>query len=461
MKRKLITVVVTAALALSGEALAADPPAAPAGNPSAVPAANPPPAPAAAQAEGTKAGEPAGSAPSKGAEVSASRRLFDAGARAYSAGNYRAAIQAFEQAYALEARPGLLFSIAQAHRRQYKVDGRPGHVAVAIRRYQEYLVQLKTGGRRADAEAALAELQPIAQKLEQDGQLLPLSSQETERATRLIVTSSAPGATILLDGDATPHQAPLIVELTAGRHEIRVSAKNHVDERREIEVASGAVTALDLPLREKPAALDVTTVAGARVSVDGRLVGEAPLAGPVELPSGPHDIQVQRSGYMSYSSKISVGPGEKLTLSAPLALTLQRRVSIGLVIGGGAALAGGAVLGGLALAQQAEAGAIQGKMSRGEVVCREQACPDLDRYNGALAARDSLRAGAFTLAGAGVVAAGAGLFFYVFDGALPFSGASDSRGSKPASAAGETRIRVAGVPIVGPGLGGVAISGQF
>jgi PEGA domain len=279
-----------------------------------------------------------------------------------------------------------------------------------------------------------------------------------------MVTSSAPGAAVLLDAETTPRPTPLITELPPGPHTIRVTANNHLDETRQVEVAAGAITALDLPLREKPATLLVTSVDGARVTLDGRLVGEAPLAGPLELPSGEHDLRVQRPGYTTYSNRFLVAPGGRLTLDAPLAMTLQRRVSLGLLTGGGAAIAAGVVLGGVSLAQQADAAGIKSRMDRGEVVCRGQDCPDLDRYNSAVATRDTLRTGAFTLAGIGTVAAGAGLLYYLLDGVWPFAGPQDSTVPAPTSPADRratSRPRLLGAPVIAPDFGGLAISGQF
>ena len=457
MKTRSISLALAAAGLLSGPALAlADDPA-PAAAPTSSAAADKaaPPAAAASSAAAAapsapadKAAAPAAPSSAPAADKSTARILFEAGSRAYAAGNYRAAIQAFEQALAAEARPGLLFSIAQAHRRQYKVDGRPGHIAVAMRRYKEYLAQMKQGGRRADAEAALAELGPIAQRLEQEGQLLPASAAEAETATRLIVTTQAPGAKILVDDEKTPRDAPLIVEVTAGRHKIRVLADNHFEESREIEVAAGAVTALDLALKEKPATLTVDTVSGARVSLDGRFVGEAPLAGAVELQSGSHRLEVLRVGYASFGKTLDVSAGQAVAVAAPLSMTLQRRVSIGLMAGGGAAVAGGVVLGGLALAAQADAGSVRGAMGRGEVVCRGDTCPELDRYNNAVGARDALRATSFTLLGLGALAGGGGLFLYFVDG-LPFFGGP------------RDQVQVSASPVVSPEVSGFSLSGRF
>src|SRR5579871_6423187 len=60
------------------------------------------------------------------------RLYFNAGARAYAAGKYVAAIRAFEEAYRMDPRPGLVFSIAQAYRRQYFIDKAKENLSQAI-----------------------------------------------------------------------------------------------------------------------------------------------------------------------------------------------------------------------------------------------------------------------------------------------------------------------------------------
>ena len=47
------------------------------------------------------------------------RTYFDIGAKAYQAGRYLDAAQAFDEAYRRSTRPGLLFSLGQAHRMEY------------------------------------------------------------------------------------------------------------------------------------------------------------------------------------------------------------------------------------------------------------------------------------------------------------------------------------------------------
>jgi tetratricopeptide (TPR) repeat protein len=218
------------------------------------------------------------------------RQLFDAGARAYKVGQFRAAIQAFEQAYRVEARPNILFSIAQAHRRQYVLDRRPGHVAVAIKLYREFLSRVPQGGRRADAVTALGEMEPIAAQLERDGQLQPIGVSES--ATRVVISSPNEGVTIEIDGSDKPRPLPLIAEVRPGKHTIRLRSPGYADEKREIEVAEGGVTALDIALRELPARLAIGGYRGAEVSVDDRRVGTLPFPTPLDVAPGRRVLRI-------------------------------------------------------------------------------------------------------------------------------------------------------------------------
>ena len=70
--------------------------------------------------------------------VEQAKEYFRAGAQAYAVGQYQVALQAFEQAYALAPRPAVLFSMAQAERRQYFVDQKTEHLEKAIRMFREY-----------------------------------------------------------------------------------------------------------------------------------------------------------------------------------------------------------------------------------------------------------------------------------------------------------------------------------
>ena len=77
------------------------------------------------------------------------RQYFDAGAAAYAAGDYQAAIQAFDAAYALKPLPEIAFSLAQAERRQYFAS----HDAAHLDREQFHLLcsfERKIGAHEVD-----------------------------------------------------------------------------------------------------------------------------------------------------------------------------------------------------------------------------------------------------------------------------------------------------------------------
>jgi tetratricopeptide (TPR) repeat protein len=385
------------------------------------------------------------------------RALFEAGARAYKAGDFRAAIQAFEQAYRVEARPNLLFSIAQAHRRQYVLDKRAGHVAVALRNFREYLSRVPAGGRRTDAVAALGELEPLAAQLEREGQLQPLS--EPEQATRVMVSSPVEGAVVSLDDERKTRPTPLIAEVGAGKHVLVVKAPGFADERREIEVTRGAVTALDITLRELPARLAIGGLRGAEVTVDGRSVGKVPFTALVDVPPGPHHVRVAKGGHEDWNADVLLGRGELQVIDPRLARTTQRVVSYGFIGAGAAATAVGLVLGGLSLAQEGAANTLKREMDAGSVVCRTPSCPKLDDYNAAAAARDRLRVGFGVTLGVGLATAATGVLLYFFDEPKGLGGRGE--GLAPPPRPTELPLDIAAAPVVAPGVYGASLTGRF
>src|SRR5262245_44131459 len=92
-------------------------------------------------------------------DLARAKAHFALGARAYEANRFRVAIEAFEEANRLAPHPALLFSIAQASRRQYFLDKKPEDLRRAVANYRKYIERAPEGGRRDEAGAALAELE--------------------------------------------------------------------------------------------------------------------------------------------------------------------------------------------------------------------------------------------------------------------------------------------------------------
>ena len=67
-------------------------------------------------------------------------------------------------------------------------------------------------------------------------------------------------------------------------------------------------------LEVAPAVLQLTTEpAGARVTLDGKRVGETPVNLP-EVAPGTHQILIEAKGYYPYDSNIELGAGQELSL---------------------------------------------------------------------------------------------------------------------------------------------------
>src|SRR5262249_16860644 len=159
----------------------------------------------------------------------------------------------------------IVFSIAQAERRQYFLDKDPEKLRAAVKRYHEYVDAVKEGGRIADAAQALAELEPILAKLDPGATAPPRPAQKDP--ARGMVMTQVEEAQIGIDGK--PAKTGLAMEVAPGRHHISTSAPGYFPDERDVQAIQSALVPVDVPLKEKPAHVTITGVDGAQISVDG------------------------------------------------------------------------------------------------------------------------------------------------------------------------------------------------
>lgn len=390
------------------------------------------------------------------AALEQAKTYFNAGAQAYEAGRFGAAIQAFQQAYALAPRPAILFSLAQAERKSWYVDKRGDDLRNAIEHYHRYLDLVSTGGRRGDAADALAELEPIAARLAPQG-TASTSAGPAEAKTRIMVTSSTPGARASLDeGPLT--EVPLIDDVKPGKHHVRVEAEGYFDESREALAATGSLSAVDVPLRDRPALLSVGIDASASLSVDGRPTASTPLPRPLELPAGTHVITITRNGSRAFTREITLERGKPASLDVKLQTSGQRTVAwVFFGVAGAAVLAGGAFTGG-AFVEQSNAQKILNAQATGNIPPG-----DVGAYQSDVTSRDRWRTAAFATFGAGVGLAAVGSVLWLFD--TPTVELGPPPGDSPHKPAEPPRKRepmeMGVVPWIGPGGAGIAFGGKM
>lgn len=338
--------------------------------------------------------------------VEQARAYFKVGARAYEAAQYSDAIQAFERAYRITPREGLLFSLAQAHRKQYYAGKNPDDLRAAIKHYRAYLERVKQGGRRADAMDALVELEPRALALEAPA---PASTQvETKPVTQLMLSSAAAGVRLEIDGKAAG-MLPFVGAVEPGKHRLRLRAPGYEDYTRDVSLLPGSVLPLDIPMVDRPARLLVSAPEGARVTVDGREVGTAPLS-PVALAHGRHFVSVSKNGREPFARDVELRRGSSTAVEARMPETTQRTVAW---LSFGGALSSFATAGVLALGatrKQDSASAILDRRARGNISPAE-----LREYSSLREQRDDYRTASFIALATGGGLAALGTVLFVFD----------------------------------------------
>jgi tetratricopeptide (TPR) repeat protein len=313
--------------------------------------------------------------------VEDAKAFFKAGAAAYTAGDYLAAIQALDAAYRLTPLPAIAFSLAQAERRQYFVSRERPHLERAVALYRRYLAEVPSGGRRADATDALSQLEPIAlaQGIELGGAAGPVRD---AAGTRLLVSSSAPGAKVSLDG-GTAAASPFIAEVTPGEHLVQVEAPGYFPNERRVTAVAGALLPVEVELQRRPARLIVQAVPTVDVYVDGEFVGKAGKSTPFDLPSGRHSLGFARKGYRIVTRELTLLPGESRTIGAGLKPTSQRTASLVLMAGSMAAASVGVIFGAVALGEEEDARRIYVRQQEGNITPaeRKEYEESLDRRN--------------------------------------------------------------------------------
>lgn len=386
-------------------------------------------------------------------DVARAKTYFAAGAQAYSVGKYKAAVQAFDEAYRLAPRSAILFSTAQALRRQYFVDRDRSHLDRAIELYRRYVNEVPQGGRRADAVQALSELEPLAARLDAQagvGGGVP----DAAPATRLMISSPTPDARISVDG-AAPVEAPYIAEVEAGKHRVKVTAPGFEDDEREVVTVKGELLAFDVRLRERMARLRLVVDDGARIFVDGRYQGETPLSKALQLPAGKHVVSVIRAGYDGYSSEIVLERGKTKTVAVELSYSKQRNASLVLLGAGGVSMVVSLGFFAQSLARQAAAREVLDRKEKENITAE-----DLDVYDAARRDRDQLRIAGAVAATTGLALGAVGGTLYLFDTPhVPEQGSTGPSKPRPRRSSGPKTLSAA--PVVAPGFVGGGLSGTF
>lgn len=200
------------------------------------------------------------------------RELFLEGQSAYSEGDYDSAVQRWEAAYEMDARPLLQYNLAQAYERL-------GRLADAIGAYQLYI---EGTGESDDERLAHARQRSASLR----GRL--------ER-TGIVLTGGPPGGNVTVDGEGRgllPIEGPIQVE--AGSHRVEVVLDGYQSFEATVAVGEGHRVNVGVVMAQSgggqaggmsisPLGLAIAG-AGAAISIGGVVVGAIALSNGQNAP---------------------------------------------------------------------------------------------------------------------------------------------------------------------------------
>ncbi|MCA9606719.1 MAG: PEGA domain-containing protein [Myxococcales bacterium] len=149
------------------------------------------------------------------------RQLYGEAQALFQAGNYAQAEASFRAAYEAVPNPVVLRAIASAQENQ-------GNIAGAIVTLEQYLRDSPGATDRAETEARLASFRA--------------------RPAAVAISSTPPGARILVDGRDSGHVTPHEISLTAGQHTIQLQLEGHEPTQQTIEAQAATRVRLEMAL---------------------------------------------------------------------------------------------------------------------------------------------------------------------------------------------------------------------
>jgi serine/threonine-protein kinase len=173
------------------------------------------------------------------------------------------------------------------------------------------------------------------------GGTLPAAAEPPSAAVvgSLLVRSTPAGARVIVDGREYGRTPLTVGGLTRGLHRVRVARDGYVSDERQLTITAGQPThsvtvrlapEAVAPARPAPAAAPPPAAgrgtgllvvesrpAGARVFINGRLVGTTPLELPA-VPAGEQAVHLERDGYRRWASAVRIVPSERNRVAASL-----------------------------------------------------------------------------------------------------------------------------------------------
>jgi hypothetical protein len=116
-------------------------------------------------------------------------------------------------------------------------------------------------------------------------------------SAKLTIVSTPAGATVVVNGLSKGVTPCEIERLPAGENDVSVTLAGYVSFQQKVKLQAGEEQKIETILAPEPASLSIiSTPAGARVFIDDKLVGQAPVAQDTLAP-GTHAVRAELAGY--------------------------------------------------------------------------------------------------------------------------------------------------------------------
>ncbi len=159
---------------------------------------------------------------------------------------------------------------------------------------------------------------------------------------QITIQSTPPGAAIAVDSRDTGQTTPATITLTAGGHDVTLTAEGYRTNTQSILVTAGEDATHRFPLLAVSRGyLSVTTdPPGATVLINGIEAGRTPLPRHA-LAEGTHSVEVRLAGHEPQTRQVAVQSGSPVNLDLRLVRSGSGRITLQNALAGSVLLVGG------------------------------------------------------------------------------------------------------------------------